>query len=480
MVYAKNFRLLVLGFLLVICLWFFIGGRVKAEDVDNSMVYGFYEYYNYYTEHTYKYYANLTNYDGFSFVQVYRTDACVYIPIVYVVEPDFQPSLIYDEISEEYDSSGDILSDKTAVRTFVYDNWGDFKSFTLADGRVCYFESFLNLFTSERSLDYSCCLTNRNVYNYDIWGNTLSNYQDVIENKALAGVKPDESDEVIPEWRRAEYKNFSLYGFTAAIADGAVAGEWKGVVPAAIATHEPSYVRLIFGLIPDGTVEGLSKKGIKYPDTYSFQDKGFTVSLEDLEIPEGYRLWYVSATPYYSVDTMAGDMQLYVGNASYVYFDEDGEASSAVEKVPDQEPEDVPDESFSIWESITNFFGSFFTNLLDMFKDAIVPSSEDLLQLLDEMNAWFSERFGFIWYPFDLAIQLVSAFAMGEADPMFKVPALTLNMFGGVTLWEEFETDLDAFGVLRYVRYFTSAVLAVSTVRLAINKFDEWIGGKKS
>lgn len=107
-----------------------------------------------------------------------------------------------------------------------------------------------------------------------------------------------------------------------------------------------------------------------------------------------------------------------------------------------------------------------------------MPSSEDLTAFLEEVNEWFSARLGFIWYPFSLALDIVSAFAGGTADTMFKVPGLTLNILGGEhTIWNPIEVDLDAFGIFKYVRMFTSFLLVAGVVKLAHDKWDEWIGG---
>lgn len=129
-------------------------------------------------------------------------------------------------------------------------------------------------------------------------------------------------------------------------------------------------------------------------------------------------------------------------------------------------------------EQNKNFMDNFFSNLGNTVLGWIVPSSEDLTGFLDDVNSWFSDRLGFVWYPFDLAYQLVSAFTQGEPDSMFKVPGFTMNFQGQqLQIWQPLEVDIDAFDIFKYVRYFTSALLACGVAALAINKWDEWIGG---
>lgn len=134
--------------------------------------------------------------------------------------------------------------------------------------------------------------------------------------------------------------------------------------------------------------------------------------------------------------------------------------------------------SKNIFEKITDFFDNFFTRLGDFLLGLIVPSADDITAFLGEVNDWFGERLGFIWYPFSFAVDAVAALAGGEADTGITVPALTLNMFGGTyTIWNEMQVDLDAFGIFRYVRLFTSCICVGGIVALAYNKWDEWIGG---
>lgn len=132
----------------------------------------------------------------------------------------------------------------------------------------------------------------------------------------------------------------------------------------------------------------------------------------------------------------------------------------------------------NIFEKITDFFDNFFSRLGDFLLGLIVPSAEDLTAFLDEVNAWFSDRLGFIWYPFGFAVDAVSALAGGDANTQFTVPALQINMLGGTyTIWNEMSVDIDAFDIFKYVRLFTSFICVGGIVALAYNKWDEWIGG---
>lgn len=212
--------------------------------------------------------------------------------------------------------------------------------------------------------------------------------------------------------------------------------------------------------------------------SYSVNDLELHIPISDLgELPTNYRIQYVELYPYYFVDDVVLQENLRKGTKSVIKLNYDGSYKTTVEVSPD----DVYDEENtddSIMGMISNFFSRFFSNFLDMLKRAIIPSSDDLWSLLNDMNDWFSERLGFIWYPFDLAFRVVEAFHLGEANNIIKVPAIHLNMLGGITLYEGGEFDIDPIGIFDYIKFFTSAIMACSVVSLAKVKWDEWIGGR--
>lgn len=131
-----------------------------------------------------------------------------------------------------------------------------------------------------------------------------------------------------------------------------------------------------------------------------------------------------------------------------------------------------------IFGKIADFFGSFFDKVIDTVKHLIIPTAEELTAFLQEVNDWFGARLGFVWYPFSLAVDLVSALAQGSADQQLTVPAFRFSVAGTeYTIWEAQTVDLDTLDIFKYVRFFTSALLAAGVVRMAVNKWDEWIGG---
>ena len=273
---------------------------------------------------------------------------------------------------------------------------------------------------------------------------------------------------------------FQINNFQASIEDGNLVMKWEPFTMLPYRAMENIYISYQFKQRPEGTAASANNRRnyLQYDGYSKISDYGLTIPLSELNISEGYMLSSVNAVPYLYIDDDLKNATS-KGNSSFVYFDSDGVSSSPIIIEPDIEVDITEeDREQNLYYSIKNFFSGFFRNLNNSLKSAVVPSGDDVMTLLQDMNDWFSERFGFIWYPFDLAIDIVGAFALGEPDSKITVPALTLNMFGGIKLWDEFQADLDPIGFLEYVRFFTSAIMCCGVAGLALNKWNEWIGGE--
>lgn len=129
-----------------------------------------------------------------------------------------------------------------------------------------------------------------------------------------------------------------------------------------------------------------------------------------------------------------------------------------------------------IFESIKEFFGSFFDNLVGLF----VPSSDEISDLFDRLNQFFSDTFGFLYYPFDFLYQLFDVFLNSEQD--FSV-TLTLPGFSimGYTVWESMEAPFvvnsDIYRIFMHVRTGTGVLLAMAFIIYLRNFFDKRFGG---
>lgn len=297
------------------------------------------------------------------------------------------------------------------------------------------------------------------------------------------------SDEFEPVSKKFDYtyandKPFILSDFTAEIVEDSVICNWGDLafdtmsyIPFPVT--ENSLVRFSYILYPrEGSGETRPIK-FKQEKPISFNLHTYTASLDDIGVTENYYLYKLMATPYYYDDDNT-ENTLYSGYTSCVYFDEEMQVIKTYVEDGDYAEELPPGEdnvNMTIYERINSFFSSFFVKCGDMLKDLFIPTKEQIQSLFTDMENFFSDKLGFLWYPFDLAITIVETFTYGEADSMLTVPPITINILGGIDLFPGGQFDMDEVGIFPYVRIVTSILLACAVAGLAYNKWDEWIGG---
>lgn len=106
------------------------------------------------------------------------------------------------------------------------------------------------------------------------------------------------------------------------------------------------------------------------------------------------------------------------------------------------------------------FFGSFFSNLINAFVSIFVPSSEEMSGLFDQLNQFFSDRFGFLYAPFDYMIQLLGVFTSATGSTGLTFPGFSIM---GYDVWSDMTYDLASDvlvgTILEYVRIGTGILL---------------------
>lgn len=146
-----------------------------------------------------------------------------------------------------------------------------------------------------------------------------------------------------------------------------------------------------------------------------------------------------------------------VSTINYEYilnsFDYDSETDSINGYVPDEPdpgPSDVDkitgglDEInetnkgiLSTLQSIFNFFNPFSEEffvyklielLLDMLKSLFIPSEDFFTNWLDDLNSYFGECFGILYYPFELLIDFLNNISsINSSEPIMNIPSFNLN-----------------------------------------------------
>lgn len=199
-------------------------------------------------------------------------------------------------------------------------------------------------------------------------------------------------------------------------------------------------------------------------------------------------LWYYSGTNYLNVNPLLKFKYTYYTESSSVapitvtfnyslhfdYYDISEETyQSASTPVSDKGTENAVEEGNEIAEDtntkITDFFGSFFDNLLHIF----VPEDGYFSEWFDKVNELLSEKLGMLYAPFDLVISTLQAIYSADSTET-GIP------FPGIK-WEDtwlvepftftFASLGDSFDDLRDKVYFaTDTVLVLTFLMLLQSK----------
>lgn len=125
--------------------------------------------------------------------------------------------------------------------------------------------------------------------------------------------------------------------------------------------------------------------------------------------------------------------------------------------------------------------------LINALKFLFVPSDTFFNTWLDDLNQYFSDTFGILYYPFDLLIDFLNRISgiANSNSAVISVPAFVLSFMGhSVTIFNSMSFDLnsilvnDTFKNIHDVYLvFTDVILWLGLVYLAANCLNNVIGG---
>lgn len=132
------------------------------------------------------------------------------------------------------------------------------------------------------------------------------------------------------------------------------------------------------------------------------------------------------------------------------------------------------------------FFGKVLVDLiLDGLKSLFVPSDDFFSNWLDDLNQYFSDVFGILYYPFDLLIDFLNRFSnIAGSDPIINIPEFKLEFMGfSAVLIKSFSynfNDLLTNDTLKTIHNiyltFVDIILWLGIVYLASNLMKHIIG----
>ncbi len=165
--------------------------------------------------------------------------------------------------------------------------------------------------------------------------------------------------------------------------------------------------------------------------------------------------------PYYDSYASSGDIQ---------------QSTDAIKKGNELQKE-ANETSKGIFSSLKDFFGSFFSNLINSVISLFVPSSDEMSALFDQLNQFFSDRFGFLYAPFDYMVRLCGVFTSSTGSTSLTFPGFSIM---GEQVWPDMSYDLasdELVGtILGYVRTGTGILLAGYFIMYLQGFFKERFG----
>ena len=149
-------------------------------------------------------------------------------------------------------------------------------------------------------------------------------------------------------------------------------GEFKSTLIQAVEElkqYEHRYIGLAGIFIDERYDEDKSYNDMIVTDVVFEEFEAFegSITFEDFGVPDGYRLWYLHAYPFWFWDDdPEGNLQK--GKSSMITFDKDGGSSNALIKDSNDIYNPI-DPDFSKWNAITNFTGNYFQNMQQTFDN---------------------------------------------------------------------------------------------------------------
>lgn len=124
--------------------------------------------------------------------------------------------------------------------------------------------------------------------------------------------------------------------------------------------------------------------------------------------------------------------------------------------------EDTNQTTKNIFQRITEFFGSFFQNLINAVVSLFVPSQDELTGIFDQFNQFFEEHFGFLYAPFTYFSMLINwVFLPATGSTSLTLPGFSIM---GYEVWGDLTYDLASDPLVGticgYVRIGTGCLIA--------------------
>lgn len=209
-------------------------------------------------------------------------------------------------------------------------------------------------------------------------------------------------------------------------------------------------------------------------------------------VPTNYAQVQIRLAPLFRFTTHETGASLgsYNINASYKFsiigYKSESEYSSAMNGIQQelqnqteemqQQTEELKEQTTAqkgMLSKITEFFNGFFDNLKNSVIGLFVPSSEELGSIFQRFDDFFSEKFGFLYYPIDVLTDFVSLMTTQTNEASITFPGFSIM---GYEVWSSQTYNFGRVTIIQeicgYVRTGTGVIIVLAFLGYVDKKFN--------
>lgn len=141
------------------------------------------------------------------------------------------------------------------------------------------------------------------------------------------------------------------------------------------------------------------------------------------------------------------------------------------------------------FRNLKNWFKSLVSTILDgissLLKLLFIPDSDDLNSVFDTLSNYFSNKLGFLLFPFEFIVDFLNRFINIPNNPVkvLTVPSISIGSFG--TLIQGFSFNIAEYWesgpfsqIYTIYLIFVHAFIGFGLYKLCLHKYNEIVGGK--
>lgn len=139
------------------------------------------------------------------------------------------------------------------------------------------------------------------------------------------------------------------------------------------------------------------------------------------------------------------------------------------------------DISKGIFDKIADFFGSFFSNLMDSIKGLFIPEDGYFSDFFNRLNDFFSDKLGMLYTPIDLFVRVVTSIKNADLVSGGSTISFPELKWGDTVIIHSYDYGIrylfkEVYGMkvlLDNIKLLNNFIMIFSVINLLHNKFKE-------